>query len=103
VSARTASALGRASKPVAAKVASTRGAKTAAARSLVPVPSTPRGPSASSGAAVESAPLHRLVALEKQVADLTSRLVAIESASGAAGSNGAATAAKPARSFSRRR
>ena len=51
---------------------------------------------------MESAPLPRLVALEIQVADLTSRLAAVESASDAAGSNGAATAAKPTRKFSGR-
>jgi len=42
------------------------------------------------------------VALEKQVADLTSRLAAVQSASSAAGSNGAATAAKPTRKSGRR-
>jgi hypothetical protein len=66
------------------------------------VRSAPPGPSASAVAAVATAPLHRLVALEKQVANLTSRLAAIESASGSADSNGGATAAKPTRKFSRR-
>lgn len=100
VAARKATAAGPAGEPVAAKVHSTRRVKTVLPASPVLVRSARPEPSA---AAVESAPLHRLVALEKQFADLTSRLAAVESASGAAGSNGAATQAKPTRKFSPRR
>ncbi len=98
--ARKEGAAGPASRGVATKVPSTRRSKTAAPASPVPVTSTGPEPLA---AAVESAPLNRLIALEKQVAGLTLRLVAVESGNRAAGRNAAATVAKPTRTFSRRR
>jgi len=90
--ARKEGAAGPASRGVATKMPSTRRSKTAAPASPMPVTSTGPEPHA---AAVESAPLHRLIALEKQVAGLTSRLVAVESGNRAAGNNAAATVAKP--------
>jgi len=100
VPARKASAARPASKAVAPKVPSTRPAKTAPP-AVSPVPISSALPE-SSAAAVESVPLHRLVGLEKQVAALAARLAAVENASGAAGNDDAAPAAKPTRKFSLR-
>jgi hypothetical protein len=85
-----------------AKTATPRPVKTVAPARRAPVKVARPELSKSPATSGEFAPLHRLVALERQVADLASRLAAVQNRSAPASSNDAAAVAKTNRKFSRR-